>query len=542
MRERLKYPSISDVAGKFLDVPLRRIEVHPQEVTEIWIKRLSKLTNFYDQLYSNTRWQTQVFNFFSKKEQLCAGLYNENDPRSNIYTAISAYLSDPEMRQAFLKDIDSITTSEGNEIITIARKQNKNIPNTAVVIVGSGLHGTIAGIEMQAYKPDTNILYLDGEPKRGGGFRSYTKGTEEEIPLFDINSRHNLAIPLNRNDVQPNSPAHLGAISGEAFPSQELLASVIAVNNFLSGKSIQGAFVEKIEEFKGEGLVRTTFAYNQERFTVLSARTLVANGLGKTHIPIENPTPTSKAILAKSKSDYYSFIERRSNLLPNILTNEDFLRLIAVRKGEIFQNLAGRKVIVVGAKDSAQSILKLLSGYGRREAYEGYSSQLGRPDIYWMIPDIKNIKLRPQHESLRRELGDNTRFFIHPIEGYAVDLQTTDVGIQLLYQKSHNDTSSQIQALDGDIIIYCTGYSQGKFPEIDSKLDYIADNETQDVIGKGSDFVYIVGPGADLPLTSEEIKENPIYLTLDGNSNAMRRLGPKTRKVARHIASDLLSK
>ncbi len=33
--------------------------------------------------------------------------------------------------------------------------------------------------------------------------------------------------------------------------------------------------------------------------------------------------------------------------------------------------------------------------------------------------------------------------------------------------------------------------------------------------------------------------ENPIYATLDGNSNAVRRLGPKTRRLAQHIVFDL---
>lgn len=540
------YPIAKEVARLQLETPATALETEPFKVADIWTERLAKLTNFHDQLAMNLRWQNIVSQFVAKKDKLCSGLFGEDDPRGIIYSRISAYLSDNEMRQQFLQNIDAVTHEETQEILKSARENNHVISDIDVLVVGTGLHGSIATVEMQACNPRLKILSVDLTDKRGGKFRSYTADNREEIPVFDINSHHNQPFGVNKNDTQPNAPAHLGAISGEALPPQNLLSAVIAVNSYFSSVSLQNTLVEKIDDSSNNNKNIVIVNHKGERFTFNPRKTLIAIGYPKTFIPIDNPTTNTEKLLKEAEKNLNAYIYNNSNELPHMARGEDFLRMVALRKGKLIAELAGKQIVIVGSGDTAQGILKLLSGYGRGDIYEGYVSQLGRPKIYWIVADEKNIKLRSQHEVLRREIGTNDSNVIHPIEGHAIGLQESNgKTIQLIYNFIENTpqgSSLRDAKIDADMIIYCTGSREQASQSIEmraSDMDYVLDKEKDEIVAKGNERTYIIGPGAYIPLTEEEIKANPIYATLEGNANAMRRLGPKTRRIASHIASEL---
>lgn len=539
------YPPAKEVARLQLEASASALEIEFSQVADIWTERLSKLTIFNGLLDTNTRWQDIVSQFVAKKDKLCSGLFEGDDPRGIVYSRVSAYISDNEMRQMLLRNIDAVTREETEQILKSSRENNHFIPDVDVLVVGTGLHGSIATVEMQAYNPRLKILSIDSLNKRGGKFRSYAIYENEEIPIFDINSHHNQPFGVNKNDAQPNAAAHLSAVSGEALPPQNLLGAVVAVNSYLSSISLQSTFVEKIDDSHQENQNIVIVNHRGERFTLNPRKILIAIGYPKTSIPIDNPTTETDKLLREAEESLRAYIYENNNRLPRVVRGEDFLLMVAVKKGEIITELVGKHLVVVGSGDTAQSILKLLSGYGRSDLNEGYVSQFGRPKIYWIVNDGENIRLRPQHEVLRREIGTNDSNMIHPIEGYAMGLEESIGNVQLVLnfiEDTPQGPSRRSGKIDADMVIYCTGSREQAIQAIEMKtsdMQYVLDKETDEVVAKGNGITYIIGPSADIPLTEEEIKANPIYKTLEGNANAMRRLGPKTRAVARNIVFEL---
>lgn len=147
-------------------------------IAEQWHKRLSMLQGFFADLQTRDDWQLFIKTFITNKEVLCDGLFSLSDPRSEIYTVVSAYLSHPEIRTAFLTAIDEVSKLERNQIWDIAKNNNNTVHDVDILLVGgSGLHGTISSVEIQANDPSLNILSIDGydvPQKLDNGLRSKT--------------------------------------------------------------------------------------------------------------------------------------------------------------------------------------------------------------------------------------------------------------------------------------------------------------------------------------------------------------------------------
>ncbi len=312
--QKREYPSAHDLDGIIYEKALKDLEINTGEVAKVWLQRLTKLTAFFEELSSNVRWQMVLKNFEDQKGKLCDGLFTDEDPRSNIYVAISAFLSDPQMRQAFIQNIDHLTTLETEALLAKAKENGNIISDIDILLVGgTGLHGAIFSVEIQTYNPLLSILAIDKANKRGGGFRSYTESLTEEVAVFDINSHHNQPSKTNLNDIQPNAPAHLEAVTGETFPSQNLLASIIVVNGFMSSPSMQNMFVETIIDLDGGKQTRVDINHNGEQFIIFPKVTIIATGVPKTYIPIAEPNSETGILTKGLSSQLETYLKRQSN-------------------------------------------------------------------------------------------------------------------------------------------------------------------------------------------------------------------------------------
>lgn len=536
MKEHYSIPqSIKALSSLSLIVP-EYVNGNENLVAEQWNNRLSTLQKFLFELQSNLDWQSFVSSFLSNKDVMCDGVFSPEDPRSEVYILICAYLSHPQIRTSILAEIDEVSKLERDSILNRARDNNNYIDDVDILLIGgSGLHGTISAVEIQANNPGLKILSIDGANLRGGVFRSYSDTVHDEVGLFDINSRHNQPAKFNKNDTQPNAAAHLVAITAETYPSQNLLGATIAVNGFLTVPSLLDSFATNVVELDND-CVETTFNHNREAFKVKSKKIIISTGVPKTYIPNQNSV-AEKNIIEDLDRETSNVLDNESENIPTFMRGEDFLKIVSRKRGKLFSSLSQKRVVVIGQGDTAQGILKLLSGYGRKEVYEGYVSQFGRPQIEWIVSNRDSITLRPQHEVLRKEILDDSGL-IKTVEGRASSLEKS-ADNKGIVKFSHESTVNSIVA---DFFIYCTGPQSytPEFPWIEgNSLNYVSDHESNELLGRGNNNVFIVGPAANIPLTSEEIIENPEFSKMRTPPIAMRRLGYRTRKLARAITLQL---
>lgn len=260
------------------------------------------------------------------------------------------------------------------------------------VVVGSGVHGTLAVAELLQKNPNYKILVIEASDTAAANFR-YAGDT------FSINSSNRASgtgsVPLpgqgNINEL-PGLPIQVSDISAVKYPSANDLGSSLVAGLYASvsryknvdivfNTELLNASKKKIS-FDGastEGFEITAKKEGLRKFPNIQAKKMiVASGLG---------TPTLPPGVKRSVTQFFPELVQTADItktLPRVMTFEDVMRALA-QSNNPRGYFANKTVAVVGTGDSANVFIEFMLGYATPGAYGFSSAQIRGPKrVFWI--------------------------------------------------------------------------------------------------------------------------------------------------------------
>ncbi len=561
---------------RFLDVadikdPLRPSSIKQDIIATRWKERLSRLTNFQRRLRQNARWQAVESRFLTRIDELTRGLFSVYDPRRRVFTKLAAYLSDEEMRTTLLSEIDRQTSKETEFLLERARKKGGELAGYPLLIVGTGWHGTNAAIELQATTLG-KTLAIDASSRRGGLFRTMTPAFGSDIPAFEANSRDNRRQVANlraraggRQNLNPFSdeaPIQTVAFDRSSYPGNHLFAAAVAVNSYLAGPTLQGARLVSVRENprkrSEEEALLATVRVGETTITIPAFGVEIATGLGTFTIPNPENDANMARVIQESRVQLQRYLDAVSNRLPKVVTGQDFFQMAVTRKADLFRSLINKVIVIAGKRDTAQSVISLLTGEAPdKRLYGDYVTQEGVPNaLYWIGPEADNrqrlkteLALRPRYSRLLvdypRDLSDiNAALF--PVSGKVTRFGENRGFRQGTFDVQVRNASGGEEAIpDADLLISCTGQINDQTTELlfpltrFAPLRTVVDEDDTPVFREASTFagrVMVVGPAANLPVSNAERKLAPDLARVGENSASIWLNTEKVSIASRELA------
>ncbi len=557
-------PRVTDT--EVLKTPLLPERERRQQIAVTWQQRLQNLDSFQSQLANNPRWQQIIEGFVRRKEALTRDLFEDSDPRGDVFVKVSAYLSDEEMRTALLADIDRVTKAETEQIIQRAKRNNKYIVGYPFLVGGTGWHGANAALTLQAVT-DAPTLAIDMGERRGGLFRTFTPQSGPDIPSFATNSRDNRRQIFNQrslaggiqnlNPFFDGAPVQTVAFDRSSYPGNHIFAAATAVNSYLAGESLQGAKLVNVRRlgFADTCDLLATVTYQGESFLIPFFGGALALGSGDFTIP--NPDKETARIIKESKQTLKAYLNGETDTLPQVVTGQEFLQMAVARRGDFFRSLIGKRIALAGKKDTAQIVIAALAGDAPDpRLYGDYVSQEGQPEIvYWIGPEAKDraalrdeLQVRPRYArggfpDYPREASDVNALLQPTFGTRATSLAKRGDRLIVSLERPGERPATELDEID--LFISCTGVLTDQAAEILSgvtrfqPLRKVVDgrgNQLYKEVPGYEDRLLVVGPAAGLQASDFERAQAPALQKVGENVVAIWLNTEKVVLAARAIA------
>ncbi len=455
--------------------------------------RIGKLRDITRRLQDATMLKTKagVSRIIGKSDVLLDGTYEEDEMHRMYAPLITALYSDSETRQLLMGGIDENIKAESDALKAESLKQDGKM-TIDWLVVGSGVHGSIASSELRGLLPDARIVMVDKSAKLGGQFGSYG-----ERAVFYGNSRANrrqesgtTELPGkdgNINSFGPHAPVQLPDLTASTYWTNVEMGDAVKLNGYLSAEAMQSTDVSKVQYVNtddgGYYEVEMKDLDTGDTMSIRVKNLVVTAGLGE-RIALGSQGEQTKG--------YYSVEDLLSKFADaeNVFPMEEFV---------------DKSVAMIGAGDSARIALELFARLAPDEAYGKSKVQLGSgpESIDWFGVDFSDREgfvgsTRPRYSQLasfidRESSKDN---LIHPIQDTKVTrVEPTD---------------------DGRVTVYYRG-ADGN--EVSSVYDYVIDATT--LVSKVNDpFDSITGLPVAVPGESE---------SYEGSMRLSRRIGQQLR-------------
>lgn len=333
-----------------------------------------------------------------------------------------------------------------------------------VIVIGSGPHGTAVVANLREKYPRLRTLLVESKPQVGGQFRAY--GPK---PAYMMNSRVRRAdrrlpnLPRTPGSINPlgtYAPLELSDLSVGNYAMNTDMGDVCAVNAVMSADIILAnstvVEIRRISDFKREVKIQINDARG-ERFVIATAKVVVvAAGLQ------QNST------IGPSKFEKFSTFET-AKLSGRFLDISGFYEHFANDPIPL-EKFANKKVMVVGAGDSALTCLEALLGTLPRETYGSFGVGRHRPsEIIWTNSRRDTAKgiercLRSRYkngivQALPRETDSTSLISLVP-KARAESAELTSDGVLVAMQIGTKRYPLSIQQA-ANIVIDCTNKPAG---------------------------------------------------------------------------------
>jgi len=344
-----------------------------------------------------------------------------------------------------------------------------------VVIVGAGIHGTIALQSLLRQKPNLKILVIEESDTAAATFR-YPNNT------FRINSSNRAsgedALPLpgrgNINEL-PQLPIQVSDLTAVKYPTAGDLGSAVVAGLYAASisskvdvlftsnvtKIAENAFTQaRPAKFDISGKFKTN-----SPFTVSTRSLILASGLGTPRVPdsvLESITP--------------EMLRTRNALTspPKVMTFESIMRILG-QSSNPRELLSGKKVAVVGTGDSANVLIEFFLGYAAEAGYGVSNAQIAPPaKILWVGQSRETCEdfiadARSRYAQIGtgfRSSDPNGDPLIDATPNKLVSLKQRDRDGRLVL--SLEDSSAK---LDADYVILATGFEGQLYKLFDRQYD-----------------------------------------------------------------------
>lgn len=370
------------------------------------------------------------------------------------------------------------------------------------LVIGSGVHAAIycatrAAKARREKKPFVRPLVLEAERRVGGVFAMTHK------PSFYLNSRNRAGmqgVPGEGGalNLLPNAPLQPFDITNTEYQTNTSMADVVRVTLAMYAQVIPRALVQSISSIYTYGtLPRYKQAVYVGRKTARADTVIVAIGLGRPYSPFPG--------IDISKE-------------PRVLSYPRFL----ARLDQPFPLRGMRRVAVIGAGDSAKTVLESLVGLGPPAGMSSPSlDQLERIDWYGIGQNMTELDFCAGSRTRYRRLGR----FLRPDNNQQRVIRPRQPAGRIR-------TGDELVFVDGvpyDHVIVTTGFKQ--VPVTSGKVNPwpVGGRVVGNRGGQYGTF-YVVGPAAALPLDDDEITQQAF--AIPENSTAIFRYAPRTAALA----------
>lgn len=263
-----------------------------------------------------------------------------------------------------------------------------------VVIVGAGVHGTIALQSLLRTKPNLKILVIEETDTAGATFR-YPNDSFRINSSNRPSSEETLPLPGQGNiNELPQLPIQVSDLSAAKYPTAgdlgtALVAGLYAAAN--SNKNVDVLFSSSLSKIGPEAFAQNRGEFfgvigklkTQESFGILTSSIILASGLG---------TPKVPESVRKSLENEIVNSANPLRTPPQVMTFETVMRIIGQSPNpKAF--FSGKRVAVVGVGDSANVFIEFLLGYAAEKGYGLSNGQISGPSkILWLGQDKKSCE------------------------------------------------------------------------------------------------------------------------------------------------------
>lgn len=397
------------------------------------------------------------------------------------------------------------------------------------VVVGGGLHAAIYGANRKA------VLTLVEDKRRMGG--QFARAFR---PVFYLNSRTRQSLdntePGREGTLNwiPGGIVQPGHVTGLEYPTNADMAFVIRCNlaYFYRDRRISKATritPALAPTLAGQKLLRV---FGMVSPALYGKRVIIATGLGPANVPEI----------------------RTSGLVDRIFSFDEFLRV----KGNSLRQFPlqnWENVAVVGASDSGCVVLEYLLGQGPDVGMSVTTLDFPKR-IEWFgqqctfretFEECYRSRYRGIARYMPRRGNRNAYHRVISNPGRAIAVENGADGARIIYK----DLNGEIRRSRlFDHVVWCTGYSPSDdlrvMPkrardELGTAVDYVQNAPLEPVVVDGEVIamkykgleVYRVGPAAQIPVTEDERRQNPVLQQIPENSAALFRYANRTAKLAK---------
>lgn len=404
----------------------------------------------------------------------------------------------PQSRLRFDRFMDEMWQRDADNRIGMGQSQVHD-----EVIVGPGLHAAIyCMVRKMMGKPMPLVLGNDGE-RIGGMFATSGHAT------FFTNSRNRAGMLSRPGDQQglnviPGSLVQPSMLSAEEYQRNTDIAFAIRLALAMSAK------VNKDVSFRG---VEYAFARDGSTFvrvmlngdTIRCKRLILANGLGR------------------ERSEEYSARSR------HVMTYREFLQ----HMDKPFPLRGMHRIAVIGAGDSARTVIEALCGQGPRE--------------HWSVPELDQPMIDWYGAGLQTTCNDyitaaRTRY--KKIGGLLPRQLSTAIKraarVRVVPENRTPEAGFNCAYVDGrayDLVVMATGFRQTNLVSMSDS--YVANSGRSIARRSNVSEVYAIGTCANLPFSSTE--SNQALNVPQENYVAMWRLAPRTAEFAAMVDTGSLA-
>lgn len=377
----------------------------------------------------------------------------------------------------------------------IDRCDRQRFLQTGTLVIGGGFHGTTFSLNYRA--PDRLTLFCG---RLGGIFGAASQ------PVFYLNSRTrrgDLATPGESGTLNfiPGGSLQPADISGEEYPSQDVMAKCITLNlDQCSAVRQVLSPVVAVYRYPNDKQISVEFASGG---VVMADRVVVATGL------CEPPPPLCDD--------------------PRVVSFPQFLEDAG---RQMFPLRDYNRVAVIGAGDSGKVVVEFLLGQGPRTSpaaldYVEHIDWFGVPDEVTTGDDWERC-----NRSRYKGIG---RYLPRPPYSYA--------------RVFAFDKAQSVVVRDGNLYVQHNGVYAGPFDHVIDCRGFVNTAEkllapfgrplepfegiARKVYGEE---VYVVGPAAQLPVTALERERTPALRGIKENVASMFRYAPWTARLARLLS------